>query len=100
MIREDISKYLGLMRRSGNLITGQELVISAIRSQKARLVLLTEDTGESSKKKVIDKCRFYDIPVVVMGSKIDISNAIGQSRSVVATNNNGFARGLLKKLNK
>ncbi|ARW19842.1 putative ribosomal protein in infB 5'region [Pediococcus pentosaceus] len=58
MIKENISKYLGLMRRSGNLVTGQELVLSSIRSQKAKFVLVTEDIGESSKKKIIDKCHF------------------------------------------
>lgn len=99
MIKEDISKYLGLMRRSGNLITGQELVINSIRSQKAKLVILTEDIGDSSKKKIIDKCHFYEIPFEIMGTKADLSKAIGQNRSVVATTNNGFARGLLQKIN-
>jgi ribosomal protein L7Ae-like RNA K-turn-binding protein len=99
MIKEDISKYLGLMRRSGNLITGQELVLGAIRSQKAKVVLVTEDIGETSKKKIIDKCHFYEVPFVILGTKEDLSKAIGQERSVVATANNGFSKGLLKKIN-
>ena len=90
-----VQQYLGLMRRSGNLTTGQELVLNLIRSKKARLVLLAEDIGESSRKRIIDKCHFYEIPVVVAGSKAEI----GQSRSVVATTNKGFAEGFLKRLN-
>ncbi|MBF7103895.1 ribosomal L7Ae/L30e/S12e/Gadd45 family protein [Pediococcus pentosaceus] len=99
MIKENISKYLGLMRRSGNLVTGQELVLSSIRSQKAKFVLVTEDIGESSKKKIIDKCHFYEVPFTILETKEDLSKAIGQERSVVATENNGFAKGLLKKIN-
>lgn len=94
-----VQQYLGLMRRSGNLTTGQELVLNLIRSKKARLVLLAEDIGESSRKRIIDKCHFYEIPVVVAGLKAEISAAIGQSRSVVATTNKGFAEGFLKRLN-
>jgi ribosomal protein L7Ae-like RNA K-turn-binding protein len=100
MINDDIGKYLGLMRRSGNLITGQEMVLSAIRNQEAKMVLLAEDIGESSKKKITDKCHFYEVPFEILGTKAELSAAIGQERSVIATANNGFSKGLLKKINK
>ena len=88
------------MQRSRNLITGQDLVLKSVRSKKARIVLIATDIGESSKKKINDKCSYYEVPIFEIGEKQEISKAIGQDRSVIATQNEGFAKSLITKLKK
>lgn len=51
---------LGLARKAGKLTTGQDLVLAAIRSGKAKVVLMANDCGQSTQKKFTDKCKSYD----------------------------------------
>ena len=50
---------LGLARKAGKLTTGQDLVLAAIRSGKAKVVLMANDCGQSTQKKFTDKCKSY-----------------------------------------
>ena len=52
---------LGLARKAGKLTTGQDLVLAAIRSGKAKVVLMANDCGQSTQKKFTDKCKSYDV---------------------------------------
>lgn len=84
---------LGLAMRARKTATG-ETVLKKIKSKQAYLVVLADDMGENGKKKLTDKCAFYQIPYVFMDAK-DMSLAMGErNRKSVAILDEGFAQKL------
>lgn len=98
MISESIGQYLGLMQRASKLVTGEELVLKSIKNRVAYLVLISDDMGDSSKKKIVNKCQHYNIKVINVGTKDELSQSIGQNRSVVSIIDQGFAAGFVNKI--
>ena len=64
------------MKRSGNVSYGETL-IEDIRKNKVFAVIIATDTGETSKKKIIDKSKFYKVPYFEISSKEELSKAVG-----------------------
>lgn len=87
---------LGLAQRSGNLISGEALVLNAIRSQEAKVIVLASDASGNTVKQFLNKCEHYRIPVLTDFSREDLSKAIGKIRTVVAITDGGFAQSLQK----
>jgi ribosomal protein L7Ae-like RNA K-turn-binding protein len=89
------TSLLGLAQRAGKCISGEELVIKEVRSNRAKLVLLAEDASANTRKKVIDKCTYYHVPYYFVPNRIQLGNAIGKDQRIaVAVIDNGFARKL------
>lgn len=63
--------------KSGNISYGETL-IEDIRKNKVFTVIISSDTGETSKKKIVDKCKFYQIPYFIILDKISLSKAVGK----------------------
>ena len=58
MENDKIYSFLGLCIRAGKLDTGELAVEKSISSGKARLIIISEDASENTKKQFHDKCRF------------------------------------------
>lgn len=97
MNKDQILQLLGLVRRANALVTGEELVVGAIRSKKAKLVFLASDAGKNTTKKISDKTSFYEITLINEYTREELSNATGMARSVFAITNPGFAKKILQK---
>lgn len=63
--------------RSGNVSYGETL-IEDIRKNKVYTVIISADTGETSKKKIVDKCIFYRVPYFIILDKESLSKAVGK----------------------
>ncbi|UJF35379.1 L7Ae/L30e/S12e/Gadd45 family ribosomal protein [Paenibacillus hexagrammi] len=88
---------LGLAMRAGKLVTGDEGVMKAIRSGEAKLVIIAEDASANTLKKFQDKCQFYNVKLISMGSKEELGNSIGKEmRVILGVLDGGFAQMLLK----
>ncbi|MDR1473708.1 MAG: YlxQ-related RNA-binding protein [Lactobacillales bacterium] len=96
MNKSKILNFLGLAMRAGKIITGESLVIEAIRTRKAKLVFLASDSGVSTSKKVTDKAKFYGIEIIDLFTSDELSQAIGKARKVLAVSDKGFAKNLMK----
>ncbi|GEL14477.1 L7Ae/L30e/S12e/Gadd45 family ribosomal protein [Pediococcus cellicola] len=94
--RQKFSNLLGLARKAGKLITGEQQVLQSIRSQKAKLVVISTDLGMATQKKISDKSETYQVPLLSFMDRLVLSQAIGQPRAVVAIEDQGFAKALLK----
>src|SRR5699024_1176048 len=82
-----------LANRAGKCSIGEERIIRDIRHRRAKLVLLANDTGWQTKKKISDKCKSYNIPYIVVDDRQTLSHAIGQTdRVAIAILDNGFAK--------
>lgn len=63
--------------KSGNVSYGETL-IEEIRKNKVYIVIISSDMGETSKKKIVDKCTYYKIPYFVVLDKDSLSKAVGK----------------------
>ncbi|SDM56556.1 Ribosomal protein L7Ae [Psychrobacillus sp. OK028] len=103
-IDEQISNLLGLATRARKTITGEELVVKEIRSQKAKLVVLSNDASKNTAKKINDKCASFNVELHVFGDRHDLGHATGkEARVAIAIMDDGFAKklsGLLNEYNR
>ncbi len=71
--------------------------MKAIRSKKAKIVILAEDCSKLTQKKVLDKCTTNQIEVIKVMGQEELSIAVGHSNiAFVAILDEGFAK-LIKK---
>ena len=64
--------------KSGNVSYGETL-IEDIRKNKVFTVIISTDMGETSKKKIIDKCTYYKIPYYIILDKETLSKSVGKN---------------------
>ena len=57
MEKDKALRLLGLATRAGKVITGIELCEKAVKSKKAKLVIITKETAKSNGK----GCRFIEM---------------------------------------
>lgn len=88
---------IGLCMRAGKCISGEELVLKAVRSGKAELVIVASDASANTVKKFQDKCRFYKVDFLQIGTREEIGRSIGKrDRVVIAITDSGFAEMIRK----
>ncbi|HHT7804416.1 TPA: YlxQ-related RNA-binding protein [Streptococcus suis] len=90
--KQKILNLLGLAQRADRLISGEELVVDAIRKQQAKLVFLANDAAGNLSKKVTDKSHTYQVEVVTAFSTLELSAAVGKARKVLAVTDAGFTK--------
>lgn len=90
--KQKLLNLLGLARRAGKLTTGEDLVLGAIRNQKAKLVFFAADGGASSLKKFTNKTNSYDVAFTTALTRQELADATGMVRSVIAVTDQGFAK--------
>lgn len=99
------SKFFGLLgiaAKAGRLTYGGNLVRTKIQSkQKPNLVILSRDSSENTKKRIINCCKFYDCECVTVNeTSDDLGAKTGREGpiSCIAVNDIGFANAILKSL--
>lgn len=94
-----IFSLLGIAMKSRNLVSGEFQTLDAVRARKARLVIISKDATDNTRKLFNDKCAFYEIPIVEYGLKEDLGQAIGKDlRSSLAVCDAGLAAAIKKQL--
>ncbi|EUJ31750.1 hypothetical protein MFLO_08062 [Listeria floridensis FSL S10-1187] len=96
---EKFLQLLGLAYRAKKITTGEELVLKAIRSGKASLVLLAGDVSSGTEKKIRNKCEYYEVDLRKLLTREELGGAIGkESRAIIAILDKGFAKKLKELL--
>jgi ribosomal protein L7Ae-like RNA K-turn-binding protein len=90
--KQQVLNLLGLAQRAGRLISGEELVVDAIRKGQVKLVFLAQDAAPNLTKKITDKSKTYQVEVVTAFSTLELSIAVGKSRKVLAVTDAGFTK--------
>lgn len=89
---------LGIARKSGALLIGSKAAEEAIVSNRARLIILCADAGNSTKRnfrRLAEKCQ---VELVLFPSKIQLGKLIGvKEAAVVVLTEDSFA-GRVKEL--
>ena len=79
MENNKVLSFLGLLYRGRGISLGDAL-LADIKSKKVSLVIYAIDSGESVKKKLLDKCSFYKIENIGMFSKVELGTALGKGQ--------------------
>ncbi|WP_181348681.1 ribosomal L7Ae/L30e/S12e/Gadd45 family protein [Thalassobacillus sp. CUG 92003] len=89
------SSYLsliGLAFRAGKCSLGEDAILNDIKNKRAKLVVIANDTGFRTAKKLKDKCSFYAIPCYEVADRETLSASIGKTgRVAIAILDKGFA---------
>ncbi|MDY0138462.1 MAG: ribosomal L7Ae/L30e/S12e/Gadd45 family protein [Candidatus Izemoplasmatales bacterium] len=92
MNKDKVLNLLGLCKKAKLLVSGEMFSLEKIKSKQAKLVFLASDAGVNTRKRVTDKCAFYEVKVITDFSSDEISRSIGKNnRMVVAVLDRGFA---------
>lgn len=87
-----VLNLLGLAQRARKLTTGEGLVLDQIRKHQAKVVFLASDCGQSTLKRFNDKCQSYHTMISTDFTREELSNAIGQERTVITVTDSGFGK--------
>ena len=83
--------------KAGKVMTGSEAALNKIKQQTAELVIVAKDASAGTKKKMRDKCQYYEIEYIEMGDKNSLGKWIGKTeRTVVVVLDEGFKKKLLE----
>ena len=89
---------LGLAKRAGRVISGEQLCEKAIKSGDSQLIIIACDSSENAKKAITDCCRHYRVQYIEYGSKEELGQFTGSAyRAVVSVNDRNFAQAILQK---
>lgn len=95
-----VLSLFGLAARAGRIASGEFQTETAVKSGTAYLVVVAEDASENTRKLFRDKCSFYKVPVVTLGTKEELGHSIGKEyRASLAVLDAGFAEAVMKKIN-
>ncbi len=96
-----VFNLLGLSKRAGKLVTGEDLILKEIRNKTAKLIIVSEDCGKNTSKNLYNKAKYYEIEVIIAFSSEQISAAIGQqNRVAIAITDLGFSQKIKELINK
>ena len=94
MEKDKALRLLGLATRAGKVITGIELCEKAVKSKKAKLVIITKETAKST----ANMFKGVGIPVVCVESKEKLGSFTGKDiRSVAVVTDENFASAIVKE---
>lgn len=94
-----VFSMIGLATRAGKTVAGEFSVEKAIKENKAKLVIISVESSDNTKKLFSNKCKFYKIPIFVYGTKEELGMATGNgSRASIAVLDFGFSKSIMNML--
>jgi len=90
---------LSLCQKAGKLLSGEFQCEQAIKTGKAKMIIIAKDASSNTKKLFKDKCKFRNIPLYELGSKEQLGHTIGKDqRASLAVIDENFYRKLKQLL--
>lgn len=86
--------------KAGKVAFGADSVEESIVKRKSKLVIISIDSSERTKKKFIDMCKKYDVPIITYGDIDSLSKAIGKdNKAILGIKDINFANSIQEKYN-
>lgn len=99
MDRQRVLDLLGLARRSGKLVAGEDTVLRLLKQNKLKIVFVASDASIKQIDKFDKKCFFYETKMNNDFSCDELSKAIGKPMcKILAITDQGFLDALNKSL--
>lgn len=94
---DKVYSLLGLAKKAGQLLSGDETCERTIRSGKAVLVIVASDASENTKDKFKTMSNYRNVCYREYGEKLEIGKYTGKEiRAVICILSKDFKNGLLK----
>lgn len=77
-MRDSFLQFLGIAKKSGNLIEGYNNCEEIIRSKKVKLIIISSDCSENTKNKFKNYCAGKDVFLIEAYSSVELGNCIGR----------------------
>ena len=88
---------LGLAAKAGKVQSGEFSTEKSVKSGRAFLVIVSEESSENTKKMFRNMCTYYKVPYYEFGSKEELGHALGKEmRASLAIQDEGFSKAILK----
>lgn len=99
MNEQKLISILGLAQKAGKVASGDFAVQGAIKSGKAKMLIIAADASESTKKEYHYQAEYRNITVYCALSKEQLGGAIGKAlRAAVAVTDAGFVNPIVRAL--
>ncbi len=99
MKEQKLMSILGLAQKAGKIVSGDFAVQGALKSGKARLLLIASDASASTKKEYQYQAQYRDVAVYYTLSKEQLGGSIGKPlRAAVVITDDGFVKSVVKAL--
>jgi ribosomal protein L7Ae-like RNA K-turn-binding protein len=96
-----MDKTIGLAYRARKVVVGTEQTIDQLRKKKLFVIILASDASLLTQKKIRDKAKFYETPVIDDLNAFELSNAVGKNDiKVIGITDQGFYRLLMDQKRK
>ncbi|SEO79991.1 L7Ae/L30e/S12e/Gadd45 family ribosomal protein [Propionispora vibrioides] len=100
MKEQRVMSLLGLAQKAGKIVSGELAVEKAVRSGKAKLIVVAADGSDNTKKAYQNMAAYYKLPFYEILSKDVLGQCIGKhNRAALAVIDEGFSRSLDSILN-
>lgn len=94
-----VQNLLSMAQRAGKLVSGDFIVEREVKRNRVLVLFMATDVAENNKKKYEELSSAYKIPLISLFDKEELGQIIGKERRViVAVEDQGFAKALLKIL--
>ena len=92
-----IINLLGLATRARNIVSGDNAVENALKLNKVKMLIISEEASDKTKKNYKFYANKYNIPIIFMGKIDELSNAIGEkNRAIIGIKDINIVKGIEK----
>jgi len=100
MNKAKLKGTLGLARRAGRLLVGEDMVLDGLKKDAVLIVFLASDAGPNTTKRVTDKTGSHGVALSTVLTGEDLAGATGmKTLKVAGLSDRGFHTLILKALN-
>lgn len=77
--------FLGICKKAGKVSMGFDLAVENIEKGNANLILVTSDLSKNTQKKVISKCKYYNVDYIEINNSIEeIYAFLGKGSGIIS----------------
>ena len=94
-----VLSLIGLSMKAGKVESGGFCTEKAVKSGSARLVIISSEASENTRRKFADMCEYRKIPWYVFGEKEELGHAMGKEfRATLAITDENLAAAVKAQL--
>ena len=99
MSQNRIFSMIGLAQKAGKVASGEFSTEKAVKEGRAGLVIVSIEASDNTKKKFLNMCAYYKVPLYFYGTKAELGLAIGREfRASLAVTDRGLAEAIKKQM--
>lgn len=94
-----VLSLVGLATKAGRTVSGEFSTEKAVKTGEARLVIVSEEASDNTKKKFQNMCAYYKVPIYFYGTKDELGRAMGKEfRASLAVLDAGLGNAMKEQL--